>query len=86
MTGLYPYKIGMQRGNISPFRPYGLPTDIKILPQYLKEKGYSTHLIGKIVLVTGGNHIMIMEVCGILDIVMRIIFQLQEDLIHSLVT
>ena len=53
MTGLYPYKIGMQRGNISPFRPYGLPTDIKILPQYLKEKGYSTHLLGKIVDTVG---------------------------------
>ena len=47
LTGLYPHKTGMQRGNISPYRPYGLPTRFKLLPEYLKEKGYSSHLIGK---------------------------------------
>lgn len=47
LTGLYPYKTGMQRGNISPYRPYGLPTRFKLLPEYLKDKGYSSHLIGK---------------------------------------
>ena len=46
LTGLYPYKTGMQRGNISPYRPYGLPTQFKLLPEYLKVNGYSSHLIG----------------------------------------
>lgn len=47
MTGLYPYKTSMQRGSIGPFRPTGLPTNIPILPELLKEEGYSTHLVGK---------------------------------------
>lgn len=47
LTGLYPFRMGIQRGNVSPFRPSGLSTQFKLLPQILKTKGYSTHLIGK---------------------------------------
>jgi len=47
LTGLYPYRTGMQRGNISPYRPSGLATVFPLLPEMLKEEGYSTHLIGK---------------------------------------
>ena len=46
LTGLYPYKLGIQRGNVSPFRPYGLASRFKLLPEMLKERGYSTHLVG----------------------------------------
>ena len=46
MTGKYPYKMGIQRGNISPFRPSGLSTQFTTLPQLLKDQGYSTHLVG----------------------------------------
>ena len=50
MTGIYPYKLGVQRGwgNTA---PNGLPTDVKILPQYLKDLGYRTHMLGKVRIV-----------------------------------
>ena len=47
LTGLYPYKLGIQRGNVSPFRPYGLAARFKLLPEMLRERGYSTHLVGR---------------------------------------
>ena len=47
MTGLYPYKMSLQRGAIGDFRPMGLPTVIKTLPEMLRSAGYSTHLVGK---------------------------------------
>ena len=46
-TGYYPWRIGMQRGAIERFQPDGLNTSLKILPEYLKEAGYKTHLVGK---------------------------------------
>ena len=47
MTGLYPWRLGMQRSAIARYQPVGLNTTIKILPQYLKQAGYSTHVVGK---------------------------------------
>ena len=47
MTGLYPYKMSLQRGAIGDFRPMGLPTLLSTLPEMLQKAGYSTHLVGK---------------------------------------
>jgi len=47
LTGRYAWRMGLQRGAIERYLPTGLNTSIKILPQYLKEAGYSTHLVGK---------------------------------------
>ena len=47
MTGRHPIRYGLHVGVIRPWADYGLPLDEFILPQALKEAGYSTHLSGK---------------------------------------
>jgi len=40
--------LGLQHGVISSAQPYGLPLNETVLPQYLKQFGYATHIIGKV--------------------------------------
>ncbi|TCR65479.1 arylsulfatase [Bosea sp. BK604] len=47
LTGRYPMRYGLQSFVIIPEQSYGIPLDEKLLPQILKEAGYSTAIIGK---------------------------------------
>jgi arylsulfatase A-like enzyme len=47
MTGRYPFRYGLQTAVIPASYSYGLPTDEWLLPQALKEAGYTTAIIGK---------------------------------------
>ncbi|MGH8352797.1 MAG: arylsulfatase B [Pseudomonas sp.] len=47
MTGRYPFRYGLQTLVIPSAGTYGLATDEKLLPQVLKDAGYSTAIVGK---------------------------------------
>jgi len=47
LTGMYPYLIGRQGYPISHKQPTGLTLDRKLISNYLGEKGYATHIVGK---------------------------------------
>lgn len=47
LTGKYPHKNGMQNYVIVSDEAWGLPLDEKLMPEYFKDAGYETHLIGK---------------------------------------
>lgn len=47
MTGRYPFRYGLQTTVIPSSHTYGLPTDEWLLPQALKQAGYTTAIIGK---------------------------------------
>ena len=45
LTGVYPWKLGIQRGAIERFQATGLDTSRPLLPELLQQGGYSTHLV-----------------------------------------
>uniref|UniRef100_A0A1B6DH44 Sulfatase N-terminal domain-containing protein n=1 Tax=Clastoptera arizonana TaxID=38151 RepID=A0A1B6DH44_9HEMI len=47
MTAKYPIHTGMQHGVLLGGEPRGLPLSEKLLPEYLKELGYATSIVGK---------------------------------------
>src|SRR5215468_5717958 len=47
LTGRYPFRYGLQTAVIPTPSKYGLATDERLLPQALKEAGYSTVMVGK---------------------------------------
>ncbi|XP_062562924.1 arylsulfatase B-like isoform X3 [Armigeres subalbatus] len=47
MTGRHPINIGMQQHVIESNEPWGLGLDQKLLPEYFREAGYRTRLVGK---------------------------------------
>ncbi|KAJ9596973.1 hypothetical protein L9F63_012003 [Diploptera punctata] len=47
MTGKYPTHTGMQHLVILAPEPWGLPLSERLMPQFLKSAGYSTHAVGK---------------------------------------
>ena len=48
LTGKYPIHAGMQHKTIAMTQKYGLPLNETLLPQYLKQQGYNTHMTGKV--------------------------------------
>jgi arylsulfatase A-like enzyme len=47
LTGRYPFRYGLQTLVIPASMNYGLPTDERLLPQALKDAGYTTAILGK---------------------------------------
>lgn len=47
MTGRYPMRYGLQVSVIRPWAKYGLPLEERMLPQALREVGYTTAICGK---------------------------------------
>lgn len=47
MSGYYPFRTGMQNFVIPLFGPFGLPLEFTLLPERLRELGYSTNMVGK---------------------------------------
>ncbi|XP_065345830.1 arylsulfatase B-like [Cloeon dipterum] len=46
-TGKHPIHTGMQHEVIYGFEPWGLGLEERLLPEYFKDLGYATHLVGK---------------------------------------
>ncbi|XP_058065389.1 arylsulfatase B [Anopheles bellator] len=47
MTGKHPIHTGMQHTVLYAMEPRGLPLAEKLLPEYMKDLGYSNHMLGK---------------------------------------
>ncbi|XP_052862949.1 arylsulfatase B [Anopheles cruzii] len=47
MTGKHPIHTGMQHTVLYAMEPRGLPLTEKLLPEYMKDLGYSNHMLGK---------------------------------------
>ena len=47
MTGIYPFKAGLQNGVILPNRAECSPLENEFFPKKLQKLGYATHMVGK---------------------------------------
>lgn len=47
LTGIYPFRLGLQHGVLKPTKPHGLPLNVTLLPERLRRLGYATHIVGK---------------------------------------
>ena len=47
LSGKYPFKMGMQHATLKAINNGTMPLGLKLLPERLKDLGYSTHLVGK---------------------------------------
>ncbi|XP_046561885.1 arylsulfatase B-like [Haliotis rubra] len=47
MSGMFPFKVGMQHNVLSDVQPACVPLNYTFLPQELKKLGYATHIVGK---------------------------------------
>ncbi|BFZ23619.1 hypothetical protein BsWGS_26657 [Bradybaena similaris] len=47
MTGMYPFRLGLQHLVILPYQNVCVPLNLTTLPEVLKREGYSTHIVGK---------------------------------------
>ncbi|XP_077508490.1 arylsulfatase B-like [Amblyomma americanum] len=47
LSGLYCIHTGFQHYALLPAQPAGLPLDLKIMPEYFKDLGYETRILGK---------------------------------------
>ncbi|XP_058803438.1 uncharacterized protein LOC131671204 [Phymastichus coffea] len=47
MTGRYAIRDGMQGTPLSPGQPKGLPLNVTLMPEYMRQLGYETRLVGK---------------------------------------
>ncbi|KAL4235780.1 hypothetical protein ACF0H5_004171 [Mactra antiquata] len=47
MTGVYPFKVGLQRAALFAQTAQCSPLDLTFLPQRLQKLGYATHMVGK---------------------------------------
>lgn len=47
LTGKYASSVGMQHSSISNYEPWGMSLGEKLWPEYMKDAGYVTHMIGK---------------------------------------
>ncbi|KFM82794.1 Arylsulfatase J, partial [Stegodyphus mimosarum] len=47
LSGKYANRLGLHHGNLRPAEASGLPLNIPVLSEYLKKKGYKTHMVGK---------------------------------------
>ena len=45
MTGRYNIRYGFASGVLKPAKPYGLPINETLLPQYLNELGFESHMV-----------------------------------------
>lgn len=47
LTGLYAEHTGLNHDVLYGADPFGLPTQFKLMPEYLEKYGYSSHIVGK---------------------------------------